>query len=316
MLYRMTKQSADEMQNLPQAISKEQPLVTQNLSSRIDQLGSSTQPAMEPAPTVPPSKLSASAIPPAATCSADLVSSPVKQVNDISGNSVSTLKDKITSSQAFNGARSSTSQPSLPNVQSQISVSDIDSRWEAIERAARRRALRINDLDFTDLGDIDDVDVLRPPAVEFTGAVPSAPGGPPPPPMMGGPPPPPMMGGPPPPPMMGGPPPPPMMGGPPPPSNLASAPPKQGLKKTDNSNSRNKKTLRLHWREVKENVMAPNPTPDIKNKGTIWQKMKFTAIDAAKFEHLFETKVVDHRAKVSDSFIFPIQTANIDCYIL
>lgn len=117
-----------------------------------------------------------------------------------------------------------------------------------------RRPLRINDLDFTDLGDDDDVSVLMRPvnAAPFPGA-------PPPPPMPGGappPPPPPGMGGPPP------PPPPPGLGGPPPPPPLgmggnrgAPAPPpwiRKNAPEQQNQPNYNKKakTVKLFWKEV------------------------------------------------------------------
>lgn len=129
-------------------------------------------------------------------------------------------------------------------------------QWDQLMQTMRR-PLRINDLDFTDLGDDDDVSILMRPvnAAPF-------PGCPPPPPMPGGaPPPPPLpgMGGPPP------PPPPPGMGGPPPPpppgmgGNRGPPAPPPWIRKNmpggqdDNDSNLNKKvkTVKLFWKEVK-----------------------------------------------------------------
>lgn len=279
MLYKMTKQSTDELTE-PQTPSKEPPVVTQNLSSRIEGLSQKDQ---EQKATVTPGRISASSV--------EITPSPsAKKPDDpaTSGN-INALKDRLSSNQMIGGLSAvGQKSPSATSSQQQAAApTEADSRWEEIEKAARRRRLVINDLDFTDLRDLDDVDVLKAPAPKFTGAIP-------PPPMMGGaPPPPPPIGGPPPPPPMGGAPPPPPMGGPPPPPAMSNG---KGLKKTDDNKS--KKTVRLHWREVQEKVVVPNPTPDVDRAGTIWQKIKPAPIDANKFEHLFETRVADIKAKV------------------
>ena len=272
----MTKQSTEEA---PEA-AKEEPVVTQNLNSRIESL------KQDQTPSAGPSSMAQSV--------------PVGNQDKV-GAGINALKDRLSSSKVISGLTAS--QPvSSQAVAKMAAPSEEDSRWDGIERSARKRPLKINDLDFTDLGDLDDVDVLRAPVVNMNGGgIPPPPmmGVPPPPPMMGVPPPPPMMGVPPPPPMMGVPPPPPMMGAPPPPPPQMAGTKQSGLKKTDDG--RSKKTVRLHWKEVQDKVHIPNPTPDIKNKGTIWQKLKPIAIDAGKFEHLFETKVVDIKAKVGVS---------------
>lgn len=291
MLYKMTKQSNDELlDSITTHDKKEQPAVAENLPSRINKLHVTTQPE-EKTPDVPGKLDTVSKF---GATPADVSTLPaVKQNGDVSGNNIAALRDRLATGGQVTGGMPLSQGPSraaasTPQVQQQLS--DLDSRWDGIERSARRRALRINDLDFTDLKDMDDIDVLQAPVLHFDGGIP-------PPPPMGAPPLPP--GAPPAPP--GAPPPPPMMAAPPPPPPLGAAPvpPKQGLKKTDNSSNRAKKTLRLHWKEVQEKIHVPNPTADIKNKGTIWQKIKPTAIDANKFEHLFETRAVDHKAKVS-----------------
>ncbi|XP_067927955.1 FH1/FH2 domain-containing protein 3-like [Watersipora subatra] len=288
MLYKMTKQSADELKDLP--TPKEQPQVTEDLSTRIDKLNEPAALGVDhESSVVKPGKLDARS---SLVADKEPVLSVTSQNGQlVTGNkNVTELRDKLANNQVSRTmltpklpvAVSSTSIPSQP---------DPDSRWEGIERAAKKRALKINDLDFTDLKDIDDVNVLQEAPIQFTGQAP--------PPPMGGPPMPPPIGGPPmpPPPFPGGVPPPPSMMAPPPPG--ATLPPKTGLKKTDNGSagSKPRKTIRLHWKEVRDKVVIPNPTADIKNKGTIWQKCKSTAIDAQKFEHLFETRVVDQKAK-------------------
>lgn len=287
MLYKMTKQSTDDLLE-PSTPVKEKPVVTQDLNSRIDQLSNTSQPTQ--AEETIPNKLDISSKHSPLINNNSLVS---PQNGDIGSGNIAALRDKLANNKLAGGMMAGHGgQQAPPATTSQTQqVSDLDNRWEGIERSARRRELRINDLDFTDLRDIDDIDILCAPSPQF-GA-----GGVPPPPPMGGPPPPPMGGPPmPPPPMMPAPPPPPM--------GAAPAPPNKGLKKTEDVNSRAKKTLRLHWREVQDKVIVPNPTADIKNKGTIWSKIKPTTIDATKFEHLFETRVVDTKAKVGDVLLF------------
>lgn len=142
--------------------------------------------------------------------------------------------------------------------------------WE--KSVTSKRSLVINGLDFTDLRDEDDKDILEVRHHDTGGAPP------PPPPIPGGvppPPPPPPGGVPPPPPFPGGagPPPPPPMPGIPPPS--ASQLPSQADKK---------KLVRLFWKEVKN-----SPLINGINK-TIWGSIDPVDIDTKKLEHLFETK--------------------------
>ena len=140
--------------------------------------------------------------------------------------------------------------------------------WE--KSVTSKRSLVINGLDFTDLHEEDDNDIME---IRYHDSA----GPPPPPPVPGGvppPPPPPPGGAPPPPPLPGGaPPPPPMPGVPPPPS----AP--QGPSQADK-----KKLVRLFWKEVKN-----SPLINGVNK-TIWGAIDPVDIDTKKLEHLFETK--------------------------
>ncbi|CAB3995872.1 FH1 FH2 domain-containing 3 isoform X3 [Paramuricea clavata] len=144
--------------------------------------------------------------------------------------------------------------------------------WE--KSVTSKRSLVINGLDFTDLQDEDDKDIMEIRHHDTGGAPP------PPPPIPGGvppPPPPPPGGVPPPPPFPGGagpPPPPPMPGIPPPPRSASKLP----------SQADKKKLVRLFWKEVKN-----SPLINGINK-TIWGSIDPVDIDTKKLEHLFETK--------------------------
>ena len=142
--------------------------------------------------------------------------------------------------------------------------------WE--KSVTSKRSLVINGLDFTDLHEDDDKDIMEirhhdtggpPPPPPVPGGVP-----PPPPPPGGVPPPPPSFPG-------GAPPPPPPMPGAPPPPPSAPQPPSQADKK---------KLVRLFWKEVKN-----SPLINGINK-TIWGSIDPVDIDTKKLEHLFETK--------------------------
>lgn len=144
--------------------------------------------------------------------------------------------------------------------------------------------LKIKDLDFSDLLDEEDQDVLDMDTSDSSFSCFSAPppgGGVPPPP----PPPPPPAGcavpPPPPPPLPPGggipppPPPPPLLGAPPPPSSSSS-----GLMKK-------KKTVKLFWKELKQ---AEAPKKCRFGRGTVWASLDKVEVDTARLEHLFESK--------------------------
>ncbi|XP_051795720.1 FH1/FH2 domain-containing protein 1 isoform X2 [Acanthochromis polyacanthus] len=163
--------------------------------------------------------------------------------------------------------------------------------WDQLQPSAA--ALRIKDLDFSDLLDEEDIDVLDMDTFDSSASCltglpqpPPAPPGmappPPPPPPPGGiapppPPPPPPGGVAPPPPPPGGvapPPPPPPPGAPPPP------PPSAGGQKK-------KKTVKLFWKELKQ---ADGPTKCRFGRGTVWASLDKVTVDTARLEHLFESK--------------------------
>ncbi|XP_026575367.1 FH1/FH2 domain-containing protein 3 isoform X5 [Pseudonaja textilis] len=156
-----------------------------------------------------------------------------------------------------------------------------DFIWDQL--LASPRKLKIKDMDFTDLGDEDDIDILD---IQIS---PSDSLVPPPPPIPS---------------VLGFPPPPPPLlyrcPLPPPPSGnllapcLSSTP--QGLVSSplprDQANFiKKKKTIRLFWNEVR-----PFEWQCKKNrhcKGFLWSKLEPIKVDTAKLEHLFETKSKD-----------------------
>lgn len=175
------------------------------------------------------------------------------------------------------------------------------------------RPLHINDLDFSDLKPDDDTDVLSVSSFESCTTGSPMPMPPPPPPGMGmGPPPPPPPG-----PGMGPPLPP-----PPPPSMMTmmnrgnedrsphgltsrfsvlshcrsanNSSPTPSMASTASNNSlengriaKNKKTVKLFWKEVKEEKSLLSR---LKRKKTIWDEVKPVPIDLQKLEFLFESR--------------------------
>ncbi|KAM3858651.1 FH1/FH2 domain-containing protein 3 [Diretmus argenteus] len=152
-----------------------------------------------------------------------------------------------------------------------------DTIWDQL--LASPRELRIGDINFTDLTEDDDKDILDTSLMGGCGDLPPPP--PPPPCISRLPPPPPMMGScPPPPPMLG------MMRPPPPPSfsTPASAPPPPEPPLFN----KKKKTIRLFWSEVRPSDWQYR---DYKRSGdSLWSKLEPVKLDTAKLEHLFESK--------------------------
>ncbi|XP_030799998.1 FH1/FH2 domain-containing protein 3 isoform X5 [Camarhynchus parvulus] len=154
-----------------------------------------------------------------------------------------------------------------------------DYIWDQL--MANPRELKIKDMDFTDLGEEDDVDVLD---IDMGPGDSLAPPPPPPPSFLGLPPPPP-------PPLFGCPPPPPPSG------NLLAPPPlfstPQGLGSPQVSRGqpafiKKKKTIRLFWNEVR-----PFEWQCKNNKRCrefLWSKLEPIKVDTSKLEHLFESK--------------------------
>lgn len=194
--------------------------------------------------------------------------------------SVKAFAEKFNSGEVGRGAIS-------PDVESQDKVPDTppaqlktesDYIWDQL--MANPRELRIQDMDFTDLGEEDDIDVLD---VDLGHR--EAPGPPPPPPptFLGLPPPPP-------PPLLDSVPPPPV------PGNLLASPvfnTPQGLgwsqvPRGQPAFTKKKKTIRLFWNEVR-----PFEWPSKNNRRCrefLWSKLEPIKVDTSRLEHLFESK--------------------------
>ncbi|NWI50681.1 FHOD1 protein, partial [Calyptomena viridis] len=173
---------------------------------------------------------------------------------------------------------------------------DMELTWERLEASPGQ--LKIKDLDFTDLEEEEDFDILDTgpmtngsflhPGIEATSAgtlmvpppPPAVPGCPPPPP-----PPPAVPGCPPPPP-----PPPAVPGCPPPPPPVApGCLPPPGLSATDGpSQAKKKRTVKLFWKELKQ--LDGTVGPGRFGQGTLWASLQNVEVNAAKLEHLFESR--------------------------
>ncbi|XP_036246355.1 FH1/FH2 domain-containing protein 1 isoform X1 [Molothrus ater] len=172
--------------------------------------------------------------------------------------------------------------------------------WERLETIPVQ--LKIKDMDFTDLGEEEDFDILDTgqmtngsflhPGIEAMSAGTfMAP--PPPPPLPGCPPPPPpaLPGCPPPPP-----PPPPAIPGcpppPPPPPAVPGCPPPPGLpgpSTTDGpSEAKKKRTVKLFWKELKQ--LDGTVGTGRFGQGTLWASLQNVEVNTAKLEHLFESR--------------------------
>ncbi|XP_055415594.1 FH1/FH2 domain-containing protein 3 isoform X6 [Bubalus kerabau] len=195
--------------------------------------------------------------------------------------SVKAFAEKFNSGDLGKGSVSPDAEPNdkVAEKTSAQSKTESDYIWDQL--MANPRELRIQDMDFTDLGEEDDIDVL-----DVDLGHPEAPGPPPPPPptFLGLPPPPP-------PPLLDSVPPPPV------PGNLLAPPPvfnaPQGLgwpqiPRGQPAFTKKKKTIRLFWNEVR-----PFEWP-CKNNGRcrefLWSKLEPIKVDTTKLEHLFESK--------------------------
>ncbi|KAM4581473.1 FH1/FH2 domain-containing protein 3 isoform 4-T4 [Odontesthes bonariensis] len=154
-----------------------------------------------------------------------------------------------------------------------------DHIWDQLMAAPRE--LRIKEMDFTDLKEDDDVDILDTDSV--VGSRDLIPPLPPPPCSTALPPPPPLFGCPPPPPILGNmmPPPPPFMAPFPPPSPQLSRGEVPLFQKK-------KKTIRLFWNEVRPVDWQCKSHKLCKE--SLWSKLEPIKVDTSKLEQLFESK--------------------------
>ncbi|XP_053127423.1 FH1/FH2 domain-containing protein 1 isoform X2 [Hemicordylus capensis] len=147
----------------------------------------------------------------------------------------------------------------------------------------RPKLLKVRDLDFSDLGEEEDFDVLETEAVEEASShLPGLAGPPPPPPPPPGCPPPP----PPAPPPPGCPPPPPPA--PPPPGCPPPALPGSSPASPASPAKKKKKTVKLFWKELKR-VALPAGGGHF-GQASLWASLEKVEVDAARLEHLFESK--------------------------
>ena len=188
----------------------------------------------------------------------------------------------------------------------------LPTRREVVVQGNRK--LVVKNLEFMDLRDSDDEDVLAPPKRTFhsSGAVAPPPGGaapPPPPPLPPGaapPPPPPLPGGPPPPP-----PPPPGVAPPPPPPppGVAPPPPPPGVATIDGGSRRRRKMKKIHFGKVMlpapaNGVVVQSPAAVGMNvagggRPTIWSRLRQKALvklDEENLTELFKERVVEKKA--------------------
>ncbi|XP_049884707.1 uncharacterized protein LOC126379823 isoform X2 [Pectinophora gossypiella] len=202
------------------------------------------------------------------------------RVSDMAG-IVSKAKEELAKSQSKEVIKSPTIEIA-PKVH-EIKVSENDLHWEELKKGCLNREFHLCDLDFSDLRLDSDDDVDSPAA--------NAPGVPPPPPpgMF------PLLGMPP--PLPGSFPPPPAPFPPLLKCNVPAPPPKPPLSSemcNDSDSStikKNKKTVKLFWREIHENPMPF--TVRSKVGGLIWDDLPEVPLDTNMLEHLFESKTND-----------------------
>uniref|UniRef100_A0A8C9DEY5 Formin homology 2 domain containing 3 n=1 Tax=Prolemur simus TaxID=1328070 RepID=A0A8C9DEY5_PROSS len=196
--------------------------------------------------------------------------------------SVKAFAEKFNSGDLGRGSVSPDAEPNdkVPETAPVQLKTEADYIWDQL--MANPRELRIQDMDFTDLGEEDDIDVLD---VDLGHR--EAPGPPPPPPptFLGLPPPPP-------PPLLDSVPPPPIPGNllaPPPP--VFNAPQGLGWSQVPRGQptfTKKKKTIRLFWNEVR-----PFEWPCKNNRRCrefLWSKLEPIKVDTSRLEHLFESK--------------------------
>ncbi|KAM9225275.1 FH1/FH2 domain-containing protein 3 isoform 2-T2 [Dugong dugon] len=195
--------------------------------------------------------------------------------------SVKAFAEKFNSGDLGRGSISPNDEPndSVPEKAPAQPKTESDYIWDQL--MANPRELRIQDMDFTDLGEEDDIDVLD---VDLGHRETPGPPPPPPPTFLGLLPPPP-------PPLLDSVPPPPV------PGNLLAPPPvfnaPQGLgwpqvPRGQPAFTKKKKTIRLFWNEVR-----PFEWPCKNNRRCgefLWSKLEPIKVDTSRLEHLFESK--------------------------
>nr|XP_033786503.1 FH1/FH2 domain-containing protein 3 isoform X5 [Geotrypetes seraphini] len=195
--------------------------------------------------------------------------------------SVKAFAEKFNSGELCKGTVMSESEScdKVPDKSAMQPKTESDYIWDQL--MASPRELKIKDMDFTDLREDDDIDVL-----DIDMGPRESPAPPPPPPLsfMGLPPPPP-------PPLLGCPPPPPVPCSLFPPPPLFSSPQGMGsfqISRGDPAFAKKKKTIRLFWNEVRPFEWQCRSNKSCKE--FLWAKLEPIKVDTSKLEHLFESK--------------------------
>uniref|UniRef100_A0A4W3KJJ5 Formin homology 2 domain containing 3 n=1 Tax=Callorhinchus milii TaxID=7868 RepID=A0A4W3KJJ5_CALMI len=198
--------------------------------------------------------------------------------------SVRAFTEKFNSGEISKGSGSSDSEVAEKAVDKVAAQPKKESDYIWDQLMANPRELKIKDMDFTDLEEEDDVNVLDMECLLSSGDS-ILPPPPPPPPFMGMPPPPPPLGCPPPPP----PPPVPGMCLPPaPPIRVPQCPGSPHLTRGEPTFLKKKKTIRLFWNELRP--IDWRYKNHKRCKETLWARLEPVKVDISKLEHLFESK--------------------------
>ncbi|XP_041100670.1 FH1/FH2 domain-containing protein 3 isoform X11 [Polyodon spathula] len=195
--------------------------------------------------------------------------------------SVKAFAEKFNSGELVKGLAPTESEVSETQPEKPLAPPKKESDYIWDQLMASPRELKIKDMDFTDLGDEDDQDVLDMDSIVGSGEQIL----PPPPPLpsfMALPPPPPLFGCPPPPPIPG------VMAPPPPPFIVSQHISSPQLLRGEPSFQKKKKTIRLFWNEVRP--MDWQYKTHKRFKDSLWSKLEPIKLDTSRLEHLFETK--------------------------
>lgn len=182
------------------------------------------------------------------------------RLGDLSG-IISKAKEELTKSKSRHDLRNLTEQNGIAsNGKAESKKSENELHWESLLETLDR-PLQICDLDFTDLQQEEDSDPLNPSGRNSS------------------------------------------FGPPPPPSSRSIVSPNTffGVQlhhkgpelPVSNSNTlKNKKTVKLFWREIREDQLSLIKGP------TLWDELKPVTVDTLKLEHLFESRSKDLLTKV------------------
>lgn len=207
----------------------------------------------------------------------------VNRIGDMSG-LISKAKEGLAKSKSKADVLKSPTSENVPKI-IEVKKSENELRWEELVQCMSR-PLNLCDMDFTDLHSEDEVDILAP--ATTSNGIP-----PPPPPLckdMAPPPPPIGING-------GGRNPPPFPSAPMAPmfpTNFQR--PKIPEPPKTNTIKKNKKTVKLFWKEVRDDPVAITKLQKI--GGMIWDELQAVSIDTQKLEHLFESRAKDLISKV------------------